>query len=148
MRIPALAAALLVAAGLAHAGDGFVRKTSPHSVPTTIDRLAAAVEAAGARIFARIDHAAGAASAGMALRPTTVLIFGNPKIGTPMMQAAQSMGLDLPMKVAAWQDGEGRTRLIYRDIRAVAAEHGATAPTTAKAAGALDKLTDKAIAAD
>ncbi len=149
MRLAAIAtAAALALAALPAAADGFVRKESPHSVPVTIDRLAAAVEAAGARVFARIDHAEGAAGAGLDLRPATVLIFGNPKIGTPMMQASGSIALDLPMKVAAYEDADGTVRVIYRDIEAVAAEHGATAPTTAKAAGALAKLTDRAVAAD
>ena len=147
MRLAALATAFVLAAGLAQA-DSFVRKMSPHSVELTIDRLAAAVEKAGARVFARIDHAEGAAGAGMELRPTTVLVFGNPGIGTPMMQSEQSMGLDLPMKVLAYEDRAGNTHLVYRDIRAVAAEHGAEAPTVSKAAGALDKLTEAALGAD
>jgi len=147
MRLPLFAAALALAASLAQAGP-FVEKQSPHTVSATIDRLAAAVEAAGATVFARIDHRAGAAGAGLEMRPATVLIFGNPKMGTPMMQSAGSMALDLPMKVAAFEDAEGRVHVVYRDIRTVAAEHGAEAPTVAKAAGALDKLTARAIAAE
>ena len=143
-----LAAALALVATLAQAGP-FVEKTSPHSVAVTIDRLAAAVEAAGATVFARVDHRSGAAEAGLEMRPATVLIFGNPKIGTPMMKAAGSMALDLPMKAAAYEDAQGAVHLIYRDIRTVAAEHGAgDAPTVSKAAGALDKLTARAVAAE
>jgi len=145
MRQTLIAAALALAAGLAHAGP-FVEKASPHSVAVTIDRLAAAVEAAGARVFARIDHQAGAAGAGLEMRPATVLIFGNPKLGTPMMQSKGSMALDLPMKVAAYEDEAGRVHLVYRDIETVAAEHGAEAPTVARAKGALDTLTARAIA--
>jgi len=147
MRLPLIVAALALTASLAHAGP-FVEKASPHSVSVTIDRLAAAVEAAGARVFARIDHQAGAEGAGLEMRPATVLIFGNPKMGTPMMRSAGSMALDLPMKVAAYEDAEGRVHVIYRDITVVAAEHGAEAPTVARAAGALGKLTDTAVTAD
>lgn len=147
MRIPALVLIFAFTASLASAGE-LIQKTSPHSVAVTIDRLAAAVEQAGAKVFARIDHAAGAASIGADLRPNTVLIFGNPKIGTPMMVSSPSMGLDLPLKVAAYEDADGTVHVVYRDIAAVAAGHGAQAPTVAKAAGALGKLTDKAIAAE
>ncbi|MEO0623696.1 MAG: DUF302 domain-containing protein [Pseudomonadota bacterium] len=147
MRLPALAAAVALVATPALA-DEFVRKTSPHDVATTIDRLAAAVEGAGAKVFARIDHAAGAAGAGLELRPNTVLLFGNPKMGTPMMVSSGSMGLDLPLKVVAYEAADGTVHVVYRDVTTMAAEHGAEAPTIAKAAGALDKLTAKAIAAE
>ena len=147
MRLTLFAAALALVAGLAQAGP-FIQKTSPHDVGTTIDRLAAAVEGAGATVFARIDHAEGAETAGLDLRPATVLIFGNPKLGTPMMRSAGSMAVDLPMKVAAWEAADGSVHLVYRDIETVAADHGAEAPTIAKAKGALDKLTNRAIASD
>jgi len=147
MRLTMLAAALALVAGFAQAGP-FIQKTSPHDVGTTIDRLAAAVEGAGATVFARIEHAEGAETAGLDLRPATVLIFGNPKLGTPMMRSAGSMAVDLPMKVAAWEAADGSVHLVYRDIETVAADHGAEAPTIAKAKGALDKLTNRAIASD
>ena len=94
----------LIAPGAAHAAahaneQGIVSIKSAHDAATTIDRLAAAVEGAGATVFARIDHAAGAEKAGMALRPTILLIFGNPQIGTPALQAGQSIGMDLPLRV-------------------------------------------------
>jgi uncharacterized protein (DUF302 family) len=103
---------------------------------------------AGATIFARIDHAAGAAKVGQKLAPNQVLIFGNPKLGTPMMQSAPSIGLDLPLKVQVYQDADGTVRVIYRKMDGLAAEHGADSPSLAKAAGALNKFTDKAIAAE
>jgi uncharacterized protein (DUF302 family) len=115
---------------------------------TTMDRPAAAVEGAGATIFARIDHAAGAAKVGAALAPNQVLIFGNPKLGTPMMQSARSMGLDLPLKVQIYRATDGSVQVIYRDMAGLAAEHGADSPALAKAAGALEKLTGKAVAAE
>jgi len=141
----ALALGLMAAPALA---TPVKQKISPHSVAATIDRLAAAIEGVGATVFARIDHAEGAASVGTELRPTTLLIFGNPAIGSPMMAASQTMGIDLPMKALAYEDETGQVHLIYSDIEAIAAEHGATAPTTAKAKGALEKLTDKAVAAE
>lgn len=147
MRIPALALIFALTASFASAGD-LVHKTSPHSVAVTIDRLAAAVEQAGAKVFARIDHAAGAASIGADLKPNTVLIFGKPKIGTPMIVSSPTMGLDLPLRVVAYEDADGLVHVVYHDIAAVAAAHGAEAPTVAKAAGAVGKLTDKAIAAE
>ena len=76
-------------------------------------------------ILARIDHAAAAANVGMALRPTEVLIFGNPLAGTPLMQAAQTIGIDLPLKALVWQDDAGKTWLAYNDPTWLARRHGA-----------------------
>lgn len=147
MRRFALALPLMLIATLASAAP-FASKTSPHDVATTMDRLVAAVEGAGATIFARIDHAAGAAKVGQVLAPNQVLIFGNPKLGTPMMQSAPSMGLDLPLKVQIYRAGDGTVQVVYRDMAGLAAEHGADSPALAKATGALMKLTDKAVAAE
>jgi uncharacterized protein (DUF302 family) len=147
MRLFAFALPLMLAATLASASP-FTAKTSPHDVATTMGRLVAAVEGAGATVFARIDHAAGATSVGLELAPNQVLIFGNPKLGTPMMRSAPSMGLDLPLKVQVYRDQDGTVRVIYSDMAGLAAEHGADSPAVAKAAGALNKFTDKAIAAD
>ena len=125
-----------------------VEKVSPHSVSVTIDRLAAAVEGAGATVFARVDHGAGAASVDMDLRPTELLIFGNPKLGTPAMQDAQSAGLDLPLRVLAYADAEGVVHLVYQAPASLAEAHGlpTNAPYLKMMTGALDKLTNKAIA--
>jgi len=147
MRAFALAVPLTLAATLASAAS-FVTKTSPHDVATTMDRLVAAVEGAGATVAARIDHAGSAAGVGMELSPNQVLIFGNPKLGTPMMQSAPSMGLDLPLRVQVYQDTDGTVKVLYPDMASVAEEHGADSPNVQKAAGALEKLTDKAIAAE
>ena len=147
MRLFAVAVPLILAATLA-AASPFTAKTSPHDVATTMDRLVAAVEGAGATIFARIDHAAGAANVDQQLAPNQVLIFGNPKLGTPMMQAAPSMGLDLPLKVQVYRAADGTVQVVYRSMDGLAAEHVADSPALAKAAGALDKLTGKAIAAE
>jgi len=92
-----------------------------------MDRLAAAVTARGISIMARIDHAAAAAAIGMELRPTEVLIFGNPRAGTPLMQAVQTVGIDLPLKALVWQDEGGTTWLAYNDPQWLAHRHGADA---------------------
>jgi uncharacterized protein (DUF302 family) len=97
---------------------------SKHSVKVTIDRLAAAATAMGITVFARIDHAAGATAAGMALRPTELLIFGNAKAGTPLMQANQAAGIDLPLKMLSWQDDTGQVLLGYNQVQWVAERHG------------------------
>jgi len=90
----------------------------------TMDRLAAAAARRGLTIFARIDHAAGAAEVGMALRPTAVLVFGNARGGTPLMQAKQTTGIDLPLKALVWQDAAGKTFLGYNDPAWLARRHG------------------------
>jgi len=91
--------------------DGLTTIKSGLRPKDTMDRLAAEVTSRGMSVFARIDHAAGAASIGMPLRPTEVLIFGNAKGGTPLMQAVQTIGLDLPLKILVWQDEAGDTYL-------------------------------------
>jgi uncharacterized protein (DUF302 family) len=103
--------------------DGLITIASNHPVKETLDRLAAALTEKGIAIFARIDHAAGAASVGMELRPTELLIFGNPKAGTPLMQAKQTAGIDLPLKALAWQDAEGKTWLGTNDMGWLARRH-------------------------
>ena len=90
----------------------------------TMNRLEAAVQAKGMTVFARIDHAAGATAAGLSLRPTEVLIFGNAKGGTPLMNSVQSIGLDLPLKALVWQDASGDTWLSYSDPAWLAKRHG------------------------
>ena len=95
--------------------DGLVTIASSHTPAETVDRLIAALDARGITVFARIDHAAGAASVGMALRPTTVVIFGNPAAGTPLMQSDQRVGLDLPLKALVWEDAGSQTWLTYSD---------------------------------
>ncbi|MBT0958154.1 DUF302 domain-containing protein [Alphaproteobacteria bacterium KMM 3653] len=133
--------------GLAKA-DMMITKTSPHSVSETMDRLTAAVEGAGAKVFARVDHAAGAKSVEMELRPAEMLMFGNPKLGTPAMQAAPSMGLDLPLRVLAAEGEDGTVTVTYYAPMEVAKIHGADADLEVfkMMTGALDNLTNKAIA--
>lgn len=132
------------------AGAEMVTQTSPHPVVATMDRLEAAVENAGATVFARVDHTAGAVSIDADLRPTQLLIFGNPKIGTPAMQDAQTAGLDLPLRVLVLEDAQGTTQVVYHAPADLAEAHGlpADAPYLKMMAGALAKLTGAAIAAE
>ncbi|MEP3274822.1 MAG: DUF302 domain-containing protein [Stappiaceae bacterium] len=125
-----------------------MQKKSAHSVPATVDKLQAAVEKAGAKVFARVDHAAGAKTVDMELRPTVMLMFGNPALGTPALQAAQSAGLDLPLRVVVYEDANGDVILAYHDPKTLAAIHGvpANAEVLVKMTGALDKLTGVAVA--
>jgi uncharacterized protein (DUF302 family) len=104
--------------------DGLVTVRSNHGPKDTMARLEAEVKAKGLTVFARVDHAAGAAAAGLPLRPTDLLIFGNARGGTPLMQAAQTIGIDLPLKVLVWQDEAGSTFLSYNDPAWLAKRHG------------------------
>lgn len=94
---------------------GLVTVESNHSVKDTADKLEAVLKSKGMTVFTRIDHAAGAKKVGKELRPTELVIFGNPKIGTPLMQCAQSVAIDLPQKMLIWQDDKGTTWLGYND---------------------------------
>ena len=99
----------------AYAQDGVVSVQSPHDVATTIDKLTAVLEEKGMNVFGRVNHAQNAQNVDLELRPTEVLIFGNPKIGTPLMNCAQSVALDLPQKMLAWQDEAGNVYLGWND---------------------------------
>lgn len=108
----------------AGAVEGLISVRSPHSASDTMDRLEQAAKQRDLKIFARIDHAAGAASIGSSLRPTQVLIFGNPEGGTPLMQCAQTIGIDLPLKVLVWEDQASQVWLGYNDPVYLARRHG------------------------
>jgi uncharacterized protein (DUF302 family) len=109
----------------AMAADGLVTVRSSYSLKETLKRLETEVKAKGLTVFARIDHAAGAAEVGLSLRPTELLIFGNAKGGTPLMQSVQTIGIDLPLKILIWQDEAGGTWLSYNDPSWLAKRHGA-----------------------
>lgn len=131
---------------IAAASDGMIKKASNHDVKATIDRLESALNKKGMTIFKRVDHTAGARKAGLSLRPTELLIFGNPKVGTPLMQCAQTVALDLPQKALAYQDEAGKVWLIYNDPAYLADRHGikgCEAPL-AKVSKALDNFTNTA----
>jgi uncharacterized protein (DUF302 family) len=103
--------------------QGLVTIESRFRPKETMDRLAAAVAKRGMAALARIDHAKAAAEAGLDLRPTEVLVFGNPKAGTPLMQDVQTIGVDLPLKALVWQDAGGRTWISYNEPRWLAERH-------------------------
>jgi len=107
------------------AADGLVALKSPHSVKVTLDRMEAAAKERGLGIFLRVDHAAGAQKIGKSLRPTELLVFGNPQGGTPLMECSLTSGIDLPLKALAWQDAGGQVWLGYNDPGFLAKRHGA-----------------------
>jgi uncharacterized protein (DUF302 family) len=115
--------------------DGIITRKSRYSAQETMERLLAELPPRNMTVFARVDHAANAAAVGMSLRPTDLVIFGNPKGGTVLMQEAQRAGLDLPLKALIWQDGDGNVLLSYSDPVWIAARHGVgrTAPVEAMA---------------
>ena len=129
--------------------DGLVTIRSSYGPEETMNRFEAEVRAKGMTVFARIDHAAGAAAAGLSLRPTDLLIFGNAIGGTPLMQANQTIGIDLPLKVLVWQDASGITWLSYNDPGWLAERHGqghevdATVNAMAAALGTLAGMATK-----
>jgi uncharacterized protein (DUF302 family) len=123
----------------AMAAQGLTTIPSSYGPQDTMNRLETAVKARGMTVFARIDHAAGATGAGLSLRPTVVLIFGNAKAGTPLMQSVQTIGLDLPL----WQDASGKTWLSYNDPAWLAKRYGLSGETEAAVnimAGALEAV--------
>jgi uncharacterized protein (DUF302 family) len=128
--------------------DGLVTLRSAHDFKTTLDRLLQALKARGVTVFAQIDHAAGAAGAGLTLRPTTLVVFGNPAAGTPLMQGIQTAGIDLPLKALVWQDADGAVHLSYNDPAWIADRHGAGAlPAVGAMATALKAFASHATGA-
>jgi len=128
--------------------EGVITRESQAGPAATAERLAAAVSASGLTLFARIDHAAGAAALGLALRPTQLLIFGNARGGTPLMQAQQLFGMDLPLRALVWQDETLRTWVSCPDPHWLAQRYGlagAAAQAAATLAAALEALVGQAI---
>lgn len=144
-----LATTLLVAASVsvAHAADGLVAVKSPHSAKATMDKFEAVAKDKGLMVFARIDHAAGATKVGKTLRPTEVLIFGNPQGGTPFMECAQSVGIDLPLKALVWEDASAQVWVGYNDPAWIAKRHAAdSCPVAGNIAKALAAITEATVA--
>ena len=129
------------------APNGMMTIASQYGPKDTIIRLEAEVKAKGMTVFARIDHAAGAAEVGMSLRPTLLLIFGNAKAGTPLMQAGQEIGIDLPLKALVYQDALGNVWIAYNDPSWLARRHDlgeSVAHNVAAMAAALKSAVAKA----
>ncbi|MGD2014992.1 MAG: DUF302 domain-containing protein [Desulfobacterales bacterium] len=110
----------------AYAENGLINVKSSHDTKTTADRLENALKQKGMTVFARIDHAAGAQKVGQKLRPTELVVFGNPKVGTPLMQCRQSTAIDLPQKALIYQDEEGQVWLSYNNPNYLVERHGIT----------------------
>jgi uncharacterized protein (DUF302 family) len=142
-----VAAAVATITISATAADGLVAVKSPLPPKATLDKFEAIAKERGLMVFARIDHAAGAAKVGKTLRPTELLIFGNPQGGTPLMECAQSAGIDLPLKALAWEDAQGQSWLGYNDPAYLAKRHEAAAcPVVENLRKALGGLAEAATA--
>ena len=127
-----------------NATAGVVDLRSPRSVAETIDHLESIVRARGLKIFARIDFSGDAAAAGLAMRPMQMLVFGNPKAGTPLLQASPRAGLDLPLKALAWQDAEGATWLSFNAANYIGTRHALSPELVANIAGLAPLLDEVA----
>ena len=139
---------MLATISVSFAGDGLITVKSAHSVKDTADRLESALQAKGMTVFIRIDHAQGARNMGKTLSPTELIVFGNPKIGTPLMQCRRSVGIDLPMKALIWQDQNGQVWFSYNDPQYLKERHDIQGcdEVLAKAAGALGNFSRAATA--
>ena len=128
-------------------GNGLISRHSRYSAPETMDRLVAVVQSKGMTVFVRIDHAAEAKKVGLKMRPSQLLIFGNPKGGTPLMVASPTAAIDLPLKALAWEDADGKVWLGYNAASYLKERHGIEGKDESlKAlAAALDAMTDKAL---
>ncbi len=131
----------------ANQDNGLIRRASPYPVSETIDRLESVLRSKGIKIFLRIDHSDEAKKAGLTLRPMQLLIFGTPKSGTPLMQAAPSIGLDLPMKVLVWQDAQAHVWISWNDPEYVVQRHGLER-ADAKNINVIDSLIQAALNVD
>lgn len=119
---------------------GIARLRSSRNVPQTIEKIEQVLNAHGVTIFANIDFSGDAARAGLSLRPEQMLIFGNPKAGTPLMQSAPEAGLDLPLKALVWEDDQGATWIGYNTPEYIVGRHGLPEPLVANLAGAIALL--------
>ena len=148
MQAPAASTAITPApAGAASAPDGLVTLGSPRSAKETMDRLEASVKEKGFAVVARVDHAAGATRVGKTLRPTELLIFGNPAGGTLLMECTQTAGIELPLKALVWSDAAGKTMLSYNDPTYITKRHNAPAcPAAAGMSNALGGIMKAVVA--
>ena len=131
--------AMFFFASVTYADNGIISIKSSHDVKTTVDRLDNILREKGMTVFIRINHAEGAQKVGKKLRPTELVIFGNPKVGTPLMQCDQSSGIDLPQKALIWQDESGQVWLSYNDPKYLASRH------SIKECGEIIKKIEKAL---
>ena len=125
---------------------GMVHRSSPHSVPETLQRLESALAKRGIPVLARIDHSGAAAEVGLLMKPTELLIFGNAKAGTPLMLSAPTIALDLPLKTLVWEDGEGKVWVSYNSPEYLQERHGFAVELQANIAG-IRVIVDEAVQA-
>jgi uncharacterized protein (DUF302 family) len=130
-----------------HAAEGMIKKKSPYSVAETANRFEQLVNQKKLTLFARIDHAANARDANLRLNPSEVLIFGNPKVGTPLMHCSQSVAIDLPQKLLVWQAGDGQVWVGYNEPNYLKDRHAIKGceQQLDKITSVLTNLTEKAI---
>jgi uncharacterized protein (DUF302 family) len=128
-------------------GNGLITKPSRHSVPETMDRLVTVVQSKGMTVFDRIDHAAAAQKAGLSMRTSQLLIFGIPRGGTPLMVAAPTAAIELPLKALVWEDADGKVWLSYNSMAWIQERHAIQGKDEAIAGmeKALDAITGKAL---
>ena len=147
----ALAAAVLFASITSASADGLITKPSRYAAAETLDRLEAALKERGFMIFARLDHAAAAESVGLKMPKSTVLVFGNPRLGTPVFIKHPTLAIDLPLKALVWDDASGKTSLSYNSAQyllgTIYGRHGApsSADAIARIEAALAAATDAAV---
>jgi uncharacterized protein (DUF302 family) len=123
--------------------NGIINKLSHHSVGETVDRLKGILQSKGVALFAMIDHSGEAEKVGMKMRPTKLLIFGSPKAGTPLMLAAPSVAIDLPLKILVWEDGQGKVWVSYNSPTYLQQRHG-IAPQLLQNIAVVETLAAKA----
>ncbi|HEV8048890.1 MAG TPA: DUF302 domain-containing protein [Terriglobales bacterium] len=124
--------------------NGLIHVASSHSVPETLNKLKTAIEARGLKIFTLIDHSGEAEKAGLKMRPTELLIFGSPKGGTPLMVAAPTLAIDLPLKTLVWEDADGKVWVSYNSPDYLQQRHGIPADLVKNIAG-VGALVEKAL---
>lgn len=142
--LPVVSLFLCLSANALAADNGLVSKPSKYSVAETLNRLESVVKAKGITVFLRVDHSGDAEKVGLKMRPTQLLILGNPKGGTPVMQSAQSAAIDLPLKALAWEDESGKVWLSYNSPAYLQQRHGFAAELT-KNVAAIGGLVDLAL---
>jgi uncharacterized protein (DUF302 family) len=123
--------------------NGIIDRPSNHSVEHTVDRLKSILQAKGVTLFALVDHSGEAEKIGMKMRPTKLLIFGSPKSGTPLMLAAPSVAIDLPLKILVWEDREGKAWISYNSPEYLQRRHGLP-PELLQNIGVVEALAEKA----
>ncbi len=149
-RVLAFVVLLVSLVGTSYAAQGLIEKTSAYPVDETVRRVEGLLESKGIHIFAVVDHKKNAQGAGLELNDEVLIVFGNPRLGTPLMQANPTVGIDLPMKILVWRDAAGQVRVAYNDPAYLVRRHGIAdrGEVVAKMSAALRRITDAATTPD